>query len=269
MITFVLPAGLTQLGSGQNFGTIDGEAIEQEELIEARNILAEASRISIGDIPLPGFAFARQSFAAAQQASDAGQPAQAQQLAQRAAAQAQVATAALQRDSTFYLLLREAREAGTATPLGEVEALLEAAAIIDRGPNEDPRFVRFADVLGEKRRARSIAAAAAVLDVASEAAGYADVARISTPIAARIAAENAQFLTLEADAFDADDYVAQVPPPDEATLQALFDRYRDTPRRLPDESASPTDAEVESPFGFGYRLPAASRPDTRPVPLLA
>lgn len=223
MLAFVLPAGFTNMaGRNVEVGEVNGEAIRPEEVRAAQALFQRASRIVVptqqGLIPLTSAVFGN-------------------------------ATAELEGDPlTFYLLLLEAAQNGSAVTAQQVaEQLTALNAQIRLDPQDgQEQTVEFANLTGEGIRTRYLQAAKAVLDVNQSRNRYTSFVKISRPVADYALASTAQEVTLDAVPFDAEDYVAQVPAPEPSAMQEQFETYKDNPAG---------NVTPENPFGFGYRLP--------------
>ena len=239
MLVFILPSGLTRGGgSDAVVGTLRGEKVKQSDVREAGALLGyAASRLQVSGPQGQGGSIVTGVFG----------PALAETLS---------------RDpELFYLLLTEARRDGLRSTPADVSALLTSnnVSVLVADPS-DPTGKKststpFASIPGEQVRQNAIAAAAAVLDVRQSAARYADFYKVSRPVLDYHLATENQRVGLTTVVFDARDYLADVPEPDDAAVTAQFEAYKNVaPGGVAALSDDPKAAE--NPFAFGYRLPA-------------
>ncbi len=250
MITFLLPAGMQQMAGNQGeIGTVDGQAVERDDLARASALIEYASNIRINGIPVPVTALATPDLQRIAQLAPLLDPQQTQQLQAEAVTTAATRLSRLRDDPlTLYLLLREAEELG-GVPLADVEEVIKRDGVVTLPAQDgsgEPQQVQFSRIAGSDLRLNYLAAAKAAYDLALASRRHGDVVKLSRPFAEQRVAASEQRVSLRAKAFAFDDYVATVSEPSPEEVEAHFEEYRDVPAGL---------ASAANPFGFGYQQP--------------
>lgn len=142
----------------------------------------------------------------------------------------------------WYLLVREARQAGSAPDEQLIESVLNGQAQLR---TDDGQIVPMKDINPNIRDAYA-AALREALSVSEYFTRFrSGTLKISTPAVNDALAQSEQQVRIRAVAFSAADYAKSVPAPTDDELKTQFKAYADV---LPVETKT-------NPFGFGYRIP--------------
>ena len=149
----------------------------------------------------------------------------------------------LQRDPLhYYLLLREARQAGVSVPDAELDDALRDPATF-RLP--DGKLVPISNINPNVVGALKAALREAV-SIDSYARRNISTIKVSTPVVNEELARD-QDVTIKLAAFDASTFAASAPAPTDEQIRTQFDTFAATMPGMIDST--------RNPFGFGYRLP--------------
>lgn len=150
-----------------------------------------------------------------------------------------------QHPEMYFLLLDEARRAGTSVSRDAIETRLRNEGIYVVQPNGAP--VEF-NKLTDPRLADQVRSAVTnVMTIRAQYERAASVVKVSAPLRDRALAEQFQEIKLNVTELSAESFEAQVPAPTTQQLQNHFDRFADA-----DPDGAPSAA---NPLGLGYRYP--------------